>query len=92
MKVNNERLRMAHWLLCALALYVIAMLLAQARILPQVQIVTWKLGHETVAAFLGYWIDRTAFRDRIVWDSPGLLHIRRAIIIGAAMLGVGLGA
>lgn len=83
--------RMFHWLVIAVALYVLAALLATQSMLPQVQTISWKLGHETIAAFVGYWIDRSAFQIRLDDESDPLHHIRRAIIVGATMLAVALG-
>ena len=84
--------RMFHWVLLSLVFYAEAITLANLDIFPQIQVISWKLGHETVAAFLGYWIDRSAFRQsRVTMDSSPLVQIRRAIIIGTAMLGVSMG-
>lgn len=83
--------RMFQWLLISLTLYVLAVVLAKAELLPQVQTMSWKLGHETIAAFMGYWIDRSMFRDRMGADTPPLLQIRRAVIIAATMLAVAMG-
>ena len=82
-----DKLRMVQWLLIAALLYLAAMHVAQ----PQFQIVLWKTGHITVAAFAGYWIDRAAARKRLTHTSPGSEHMRRAIIISAAMLAVSMG-
>jgi hypothetical protein len=57
---------------------------------PRVQTVLWKCGHLNLAAYVGYWIDRNAFRGlRIGRSSPPAEQIRRAIIIGASMLAFG---
>lgn len=83
-----DKLRMMQWLIISALLYTAAMLIPN----PQLQIVTWKAGHLTIAAFVGYWIDRGAFiESRITYHSPALLQIRRAIIIGAAMLATAMG-
>ncbi len=83
----KDYFRMFPWLLFAAVFYVIALNVA----MPQVQTLCWKLGNVTVAAFVGYWIDRHAFRDRIDAMSSGLMLIRRALIIAAAMISVALG-
>lgn len=84
----RDKLRMAQWLAIALVLYVLALATPQ----PQIQTLLWKLGNVTVAAFVGYWIDRRAFWfARVDTYSPVLWHIRRAIIMAAAMLAVALG-
>jgi len=81
-------LRMAPWLLVAAALYFTALNIAQ----PQMQTLLWKLGHITLGANLGYWIDRTAFRDRYDASKPDPMRaLSRAIIMAAAMLGISLG-
>lgn len=92
-----DRLRMAQWLLLSILAYAIAATLAgvpvdgsESGLFPRVQTILWKVGHLNLAAYLGYWIDRNAFRDRIGGHSPLLLHIRRAIIIAATMIGFGL--
>lgn len=87
-----DKFRMAQWLLLSVLAYALATMLAgmhgatDAGMWPRVQTVLWKAGHLNLAAFLGYWIDRRAFRLRIDSASPAGEHIRRAIIIGAAML------
>jgi hypothetical protein len=92
MKRPYNHFRMSHWFLFAVIFYGIAIALTQSEILPQLQVISWKLGHETIASYFGYWIDRSAFnQSRLNEESPPLLQIRRAIIIGAAMLAVAMG-
>jgi hypothetical protein len=87
-----DKLRMFQWVVIASALYFAATQLARHDLLPQLQIVLWKLGHITLAAFTGYWIDRQAFLcSRLGKQSPAGSEIRRAIIIGAAMLAIAMG-
>lgn len=87
-----DKLRMFHWLLISAAIYTAAIVLADMQLLPQIQVALWKIGHITVAAYAGYWIDRHTFRDcRLNARSDPRLHVRRAIIIGAAMLAVSMG-
>lgn len=84
----KDKFRMAQWLVLAVIFYGVAMNVEY----PQAQTLCWKLGNVTVASFVGYWIDRRAFfRQRIAEDAPPVYHIRRAIIIAAAMLSVSLG-
>lgn len=96
MKEHKDKFRMAQWLLLSILAYGIAMVLADvpsatdAGMWPRLQTVLWKCGHLNLAAYLGYWIDRHAFRLRIDCASDGLEHIRRAIIIGATMLAFGM--
>jgi hypothetical protein len=91
MNRDPEPFRMFHWLLLSVVLYAAAILLKDVAALPQVQIVCWKLGHINAAAFMGYWIDRTTFRDRLHAMSEPLRQIRRAIIMAACILAVALG-
>lgn len=86
-----DKLRMSNWLLLSAALYAAAMVLAGLSLLPQVQIILWKLGHITVAGFIGYRLDRAAFRDRLTPESDPLRQIRRAMIIIGAMIAAALG-
>ena len=88
-----EIFRMAHWLFISIAAYLFAITLANVGIdfLPQIQTVSWKLGHLTLAAFFGYWVDRNVFRDRITQNTAPLISIRRAIIIVGAMIAISLG-
>lgn len=92
-----DKLRMAQWLLLSLLAYAIAAALAglpgptDAGQWPRLQTVLWKCGHLNLAAFIGYWIDRRAFKDARLYDgSPPLLQIRRAVIIAATMLAFGM--
>ena len=78
---------MAQWLLLAVIFYT----LAQVITLAQAQTVLFKLGNVTLAAFVGFWIDRHAFRKAITDTSTDMEYIRRAIIIAAAMLAISLG-
>jgi hypothetical protein len=96
-KPNRRRLRaprMTLWTIIALAL-----LLALAAIRPeQLQVVVYKAGLVTLAAVIGYWIDRSLFpykQDR-PHECIGGLHIvgawlRRALIVLACVLGMTLG-
>lgn len=88
--------RMAQWLLLSLLAYAVAAVLADVitpegnGLYPRLQTVLWKVGHLNLAAYIGYMLDRNAFRDRIEYSSHPLKHIRRAIIIAATMLAFGL--
>jgi len=85
----SDKLRMAQWLALAALFYGLALTVFGGQ--PQLQTLAWKLGNVTVAAWVGYWLDRRAFRLPITPKSPGLEQIRRAIIMAAAMLAVSLG-
>jgi hypothetical protein len=83
--------RMFDWLAWAAACYLFVILLRYVDAAPQLQTVLWKLGNLNVAAYAGYWIDRRAFRKRIDAESSPHEHIRRAIVMAAAMVAVALG-
>jgi hypothetical protein len=93
---EREKTRMLQWLVLSLLAYGLAALLAavpgptDAGQVPRVQAVLWKVGHLNLAAYIGFWVDKHAFRDRIDPDTNALFHIRRAIVIAAAMIGFGL--
>lgn len=82
--------RMAEWLVVAVVLYGGCFGLHTFDAAPQVQTILWKLGNMTVAGHVGYWMDRRAF-TRIEATSTPHEQLRRAIVIGAAMLSVALG-
>jgi hypothetical protein len=79
---------MLPWALLALLFYTVALATPQ----PQIQTLLWKIGHITLGANVGYWIDRTAFQDRL---EPGttdpIRALSRAIVVAAAILGLSLG-
>lgn len=86
----KDKFRMFQWLLIAAFFYDLALLVFGDQ--PQLQTLAWKLGNLTVAAFVGYWIDRRAFMDaRLDPHSPPLLQMRRAVIMAASMLAVAMG-
>lgn len=80
--------RMLPWALLAILFYIAALATAQ----PQIQTLLWKVGHITLGANIGYWIDRTAFMDRL---EPGttdpIRAMARAVVVAAAILGLSLG-
>lgn len=87
--------RLADWMAIAAALT-----LAIALIAPQQLPVTlYKLSLVSLAAAVGYWIDRSLFpyaRPDDLSLAPGIetaaAYLRRAIIVGACIIGVSLGA
>lgn len=83
--------RMAGWLAWSLATYAACIVLRTYDLEPQLQTVLWKLGNVSIAAHSGYWIDRHAFQTRITTSSTPHECLRRAIVMGATMLAVGLG-
>jgi hypothetical protein len=85
-----NRSRMLEWLASAFAFYAACIVLRSLGLEPQVQVVLWKLANVTIAAYVGYWIDRRAFaRIRGIADQQE--QLRRAIVMAAAMIAVALG-
>lgn len=80
---------MFEWLAVALWLFAAAGLMSTLGIRGPFQTLVWKLGLVTLGGFVGYRLDRAAFRDRISIDSPPLIMIRRAIIMLASIYGLG---
>lgn len=95
--------RMAGWLCIALVLAAAVWLLAP----QQLPVTLYKLSLVSMAAVAGYWLDRSLFPyarpDRVFRElrQAGYLEqcmalsaamLRRALIVAAAMLAVGLGA
>lgn len=87
---SKFKIRMFQWLATAMVLFAIAAIAAFSGIveLRPVGLIASKAANVTLGAFIGYWIDRHAFRTRIEPESNPLLHIRRALIIGAAIYAV----
>lgn len=85
---KKDLFRMFPWLVLAAGLYGIAMIVQN----PQLQTLFWKLGHITVAAYLGYWLDRHLL-GRYVPETHFGTHrvLARAFIVGSVILGVAFG-
>lgn len=87
--------RMADWILITLVLIALVALLSP----QQLPVSLYKLSLITMAAAAGYWIDRSLFPyarpDNPKMNDFDLLiaasMLRRAIIVGCAMLAVSLG-
>lgn len=88
---TSQVLRMVEWLLVAALFYWIATRLPISGHYAPIQTLLWKLGHVTLGGFIGYWLDRMAFRDRISCTTPPLTMIRRAVIMAASMYTLGTG-
>lgn len=88
--MKRELSRMIDWLVWAILAYALCIVLRTYNLEPQVQVILWKLGNLNIAAYCGYWIDRRVF-TRIVLVTDPREQIRRAIVIAAAMISVGLG-
>ena len=78
--------RMFHWLMLAAAFYALAMLTTQM----QLQTGLWKLGHITIGAFAGYWVDRNLYGRVSPESAPGRL-VARAVVVAACVLGMAFG-
>jgi len=93
-----DKLRIGPWLILAIITTVVV-----AWLYPhQLGVLLWSLTKLCWGAYLGYWIDRSIFpyarpdafnpdrdpKDRTLWE---LLMLRRALIIAAALLALGLG-
>lgn len=109
-KFLNKRIqppRLSGWLIITLVLLACVWAIAP----QQLPVSLYKLSLVTLAAVVGYWIDRSLFPyarphtvlelddhgeevttgdDALRW--MGMAMLRRAIIVGAAMLAMGLGA
>jgi hypothetical protein len=92
-----DKLRIGPWLILALITSI-----AVGFLYPhQLGVLLWSLTKLCWGAYLGYWIDRSIFpyarpgnyscRNADGLSAIGLLMLRRAIIIAAAVLALGLG-
>ncbi|MYM80556.1 hypothetical protein GTP44_01095 [Duganella sp. FT50W] len=88
---TREVVRMIEWLLVAALFYWLATQLPITGHLAAIQTLLWKLGHVTLGGFIGYWLDRMAFRDRMDYGTPPMLMMRRAVIMAASMFTLGTG-
>jgi len=85
--IQSDIGRMLPWALLAISFYVLAAISGE----PKVQTLLWKYGNVTGAGYLGYWLDRWLSRSRIGAESTEMEGMRRAVIVAAAMLAIGLG-
>lgn len=93
-----DKLRIGPWLILAMLTTIAVGLLYP----HQLGVLLWSLTKLCWGAYLGYWIDRSIFpyarpdrfnpdldtNERTSWE---VLMLRRALIIGAAILALGLG-
>lgn len=86
---DRDKLRMIEWLAVAALLFSASSALLILGINGPYQTLLWKLGLVTLGGFVGYRLDRAAFRDRISIDSHPLIMIRRAIVMLASIYGLG---
>lgn len=92
-QTTERRLRMWHWCAITVALMGLVGWLAP----HQLEVTLYKLSLVTLAAWIGYWIDRGLFpyaRPHVFIEDggpAGLMMMRRAVIVGCSMLAVSLG-
>ncbi|ACL72732.1 MAG: putative holin [Billgrantia sp.] len=89
-----DKLRVGPWLIAALIMAAVVGWLYP----HQLGVLLWSLTKLSFGAYLGYWIDRTIFPYARPGDflqlhvkSVSLLMLRRAIIIAAVIIALGLG-
>jgi len=94
MKTFIDKFRASPWLLIA----VLTATLVGVLYPHQLGVLLWSLTKLAFGAYLGYWVDRSIFyygRPGDFLDEPwqvsAAMMLRRAIIIAAAMLALGLG-
>lgn len=92
--------RLSGWLLITLALMAVILFYAP----HQLPVSLYKLSLVSLAGVVGYWLDRSLFpyarpdsyllpeRTTALLHLMGLAMLRRAIIVAAAMIAIGLGA
>lgn len=84
--------RLADWIAISLALTLVIALMAP----HQIAVTVYKLSLVALAAVAGYRIDRSLFPyarpDECSHDDRPAAMIRRAIVVAACIVGVGLGA
>lgn len=92
---NQRAPRLWGWALITIVLLVAVWALAP----QQLPVSLYKLSLVALAAVVGYWLDRSLFPyarpDRFEFESVNLFAacmLRRAVIVGCAMLAMGLGA
>ena len=88
------KIRMLDWLVVSLVLALAIWLLAP----HQLGVTIYKLSMVSLAAVAGYWIDRSLFpyarpdELSLTGEQVSAAYIRRAIVVGACIVGVSLGA
>ena len=80
-------LRMTPWLLLATFFYFCALHIEK----PQIQTGCWKAGHITLGAYLGYWVDCHLYGHYDARNDYANRTISRAVVVGAAILGMAFG-
>lgn len=89
-----KNLRMIDWLIVAALLSLVIAIVAP----HQLGVTAYKLSLVSLAAVVGYWIDRSLFPyarpDELALTDQQVAaaYLRRAVVVGACIVGVGLGA
>lgn len=91
MKMTENAFRAWPWLIGSLLTTSIVALLHP----QQIGVLVWSLSKLSLGAYLGYWIDRTVFGyarpDRVPASQAPMAWLRRAIVMGAVVIALGLG-
>ena len=91
MKMPESAFRAWPWLIGALLMTAIVALLHP----QQLGVLAWSLSKLSIGAYLGYWIDRTVFRyarpDRVPSAQAPMAWLRRAVVMSAVVIALGLG-
>lgn len=88
---KGEKIRMLNWIYITALVYGLAFLFNYIAAPVALAAIFYKLGNVSVAAFIGYRIDRAIFGDRIGPDTPPLRQLSRALIVTGAMLSISMG-
>jgi len=89
-----KSLRMLDWVIVAALLSLVIAIVAP----HQLGVTAYKLSLVSLAAVVGYWIDRSLFPyarpDELALTDQQVAaaYLRRAFVVGACIIGVGLGA
>lgn len=94
MKLKRPSIRMFDWIVITVLLTAVIGLLAP----HQLTVSLYKLSLVSLAAVVGYWIDRSLFPyarpdELVLTDAEAsAAQIRRALVVAACIVGVALGA
>lgn len=91
MRMPENAFRAWPWLIGALITTAIVAVLHP----QQLGVLVWSLSKLSIGAYLGYWIDRTIFYyarpDVVPDDQAPMAWLRRAIVMSAVVIALGLG-
>lgn len=87
----RDRLRASPWLLATLLCALVVAIIAP----HQLGVLVWSLTKITAGAYAGYWIDRSIFHyarpDMLPPAQQPFAWLRRAVVVGAVILGLASG-